>query len=132
MGDLTFLHDANGLLIGPLERRPDLTIVVTNDDGGGIFTLLEPGEPDRAADFERIFGTPTGVDLEALCAAHHVAHQQISTRAELVDALVRPPSGLTVLEVVVDRAGHREQHAALRRASAEAVRAGGAAAYRAR
>ena len=48
MGDLTFLHDANGLLVGPLERRPDLTVVVTNDDGGGIFTLLEPGEPGRA------------------------------------------------------------------------------------
>ncbi len=132
MGDLTFLHDANGLLIGPLERRPDLTIVVTNDDGGGIFTLLEPGEPERAADFERIFGTPTGVDLGALCAAHHVAHQQISSRAELVDALARRPSGLTVLEVVVDRAGHRVQHAALRRASADAVREGGAAAYPAR
>ena len=47
MGDLTFLHDTNGLLIGPLERRPDLTVVVTNDDGGGIFSLLEPGEPER-------------------------------------------------------------------------------------
>lgn len=132
MGDLTFLHDANGLLIGPLELRPDLTIVVTNDDGGGIFTLLEPGEPQRAADFERIFGTPTGADLGALCAAHHVAHQQISSRDQLVDALHRRPDGLRVLEVAVDRAGHREQHAALRRAAAEAVREGGAAAYPAR
>ena len=68
MGDLTFLHDANGLLIGPHEPQPDLTVVVTNDDGGGIFTLLEPGEPERAADFERVFGTPTGTDLAALCA----------------------------------------------------------------
>ena len=132
MGDLTFLHDANGLLIGPLEPRPDLTIVVTNDDGGGIFTLLEPGEPERAADFERLFGTPTGADLAALCAAHHVPHRQISSRAELVDALHRRPAGLSVLEVAVDRAGHREQHAALRRAAAEALREGGAAAYPAR
>ena len=60
LGDLTFLHDANGLLIGPHEPQPDLTVVVVNDDGGGIFTLLEPGEPERAADFERVFGTPTG------------------------------------------------------------------------
>ena len=60
MGDLTFLHDQGGLLIGPHEPRPDLTVVVPNDDGGGIFTLLEPGEPERAATFERIFGTPTG------------------------------------------------------------------------
>ena len=74
VGDLTFLHDANALLVGPHEPTPDLTVVVTNDDGGGIFTLLEPGEPQRAAEFERVFGTPTGTDLAALCAAHGVAH----------------------------------------------------------
>ena len=142
MGDLTFLHDANGLLVGPLEHRPDLTIVVTNDDGGGIFTLLEPGEPQREADFERIFATPTGVDVGALCAAHHVAHQLISTRAELVDALAQRPSGLRVLEVPLDRTRHRDQHATLRRAAVDAIRgdatrgdairAGDAAAYPAR
>ncbi|GAB3071997.1 2-succinyl-5-enolpyruvyl-6-hydroxy-3-cyclohexene-1-carboxylic-acid synthase [Pedococcus soli] len=132
LGDLTFLHDANGLLIGPLERRPDLTIVVTNDDGGGIFTLLEPGEPERTADFERVFGTPTGVDLASLCAAHHVAHRRISTRDQLVDALAQRPDGLRVLEVPLDRSGHRELHAELRRVAAAAIRAGDAAAYPAR
>jgi 2-succinyl-5-enolpyruvyl-6-hydroxy-3-cyclohexene-1-carboxylate synthase len=132
LGDLTFLHDANGLLIGPLEDRPDLTLVVTNDDGGGIFTLLEPGEPERAADFERVFATPTGVDLAALCAAHHVSHRRIATRAELVGALAERPRGLRVLEVPLDRAGHRGLHAALRRAAADAVREGDAAAYPAR
>ncbi len=38
MGDVTFLHDSNGLVLGPREPRPDLTIVVVNDDGGSIFT----------------------------------------------------------------------------------------------
>ena len=122
MGDLTFLHDANGLLVGPLERRPDLTVVVTNDDGGGIFTLLEPGESARAAEFERLFGTPTGADLAALCAAHHVRHQQVSTRDELVTALGARPSGLSVLEVRVDRDGHRDLHARLRERAATALR----------
>ncbi len=127
LGDLTFLHDANGLLVGPLEGRPDLTIVVTNDDGGGIFTLLEPGEPERSADFERIFGTPTGVDLGALCAAHHVAHQLVSSRAELVEAVATAPSGLRVLEVPLDRAAHRPQRAALRSVARHAIRNGDAA-----
>ena len=81
LGDLTFLHDANGLLIGPHEPQPDLTVVVVNDDGGGIFTLLEPGEPERAADFERVFGTPTGTDLAALCAAHGVPPRGRARRA---------------------------------------------------
>ena len=74
LGDLTFLHDANGLLIGPDEPTPDLTLVVVNDDGGGIFTTLEHGAPERAADFERVFGTPTGTDLGALCRAHGIRH----------------------------------------------------------
>jgi 2-succinyl-5-enolpyruvyl-6-hydroxy-3-cyclohexene-1-carboxylate synthase len=132
MGDLTFLHDTNGLLIGPLERQPDLTVVVANDDGGGIFTLLEPGEPEREADFERLFGTPTGTDLAALCAAHGVRHQRISTREQLADALGERPSGLTVLEVAVDRGSHRQLHAGLRRTAADALREGDATAYPAR
>ncbi len=132
MGDLTFLHDANGLLIGPLERQPDLTIVVVNDDGGGIFTLLEPGEPEWKADFERLFGTPTGTDLAVLCAAHGVRHQRISTREQLADCLGERPSGLTVLDVVVDRGTHRRLHTNLREAAADALREGDATAYRAR
>ena len=122
MGDLTFLHDCNGLLIGPHEPRPDLTIVVTNDDGGGIFTLLEPGEPSRATDFERIFGTPTGASIVDICRAHGVGHTFASTAAELSGALGRHPEGLQVVEVRVDRSGHRDLHADLRAAAASALR----------
>jgi len=122
MGDLTFLHDNNGLLIGPHEPRPDLTIVVTNDDGGGIFTLLEPGEPSRAMDFERIFGTPTGVSIADICHAHGVPHTLAPTASELGGALRHHPDGLRVVEVRVDRAGHRDLHAQLRAAAASALR----------
>jgi 2-succinyl-5-enolpyruvyl-6-hydroxy-3-cyclohexene-1-carboxylate synthase len=122
MGDLTFLHDSNGLLIGPQEPRPDLTIVVINDDGGGIFTLLEPGEPDRARDFERIFGTPTGASIAQICRAHGVRHTLAGTAAELGALVADHPAGLHVVEVRVDRAGHRELHAQLRAAAAGALR----------
>ena len=91
LGDLTFLHDANGLLLGPDERRPDLTVVVVNDDGGGIFTTLEPGAPERAASFERVFGTPTGTDLAALCRAHGVPHDRARTREDLGPPRRRDP-----------------------------------------
>ena len=114
MGDLTFLHDTNGLLVGPLERRPDLTLVVGNDDGGGIFTLLEPGEPDRAEDFDRLFGTPTGADLGLLCAGHGVAHQRVTTAQELAVAVASSPRGLRVVEVPVSRTAHRADHATMR------------------
>lgn len=121
LGDLTFLHDANGMLVGPHEPQPDLTVVVPNDDGGGIFTLLEPGEPERAGDFERVFGTPTGTRLAALCAAHGVAHQKVESRDALVDAVAQRPHGLRVVEVEVDRAGHRAAHERLRRVASEAL-----------
>jgi 2-succinyl-5-enolpyruvyl-6-hydroxy-3-cyclohexene-1-carboxylate synthase len=113
LGDLTFLHDTNGLLVGTAEPRPDLTLVVVNDDGGGIFSTLEYGEPDRlageaaAAATERIFGTPHGTDLAALCAAHHVAHARVRSLEHLGDLLAEPARGLRVLEARVDRAGHR-------------------------
>ncbi|MGZ6744089.1 MAG: 2-succinyl-5-enolpyruvyl-6-hydroxy-3-cyclohexene-1-carboxylate synthase, partial [Nocardioides sp.] len=122
MGDLTFLHDTNGLLVGPHEPQPDLTVVVTNDDGGGIFTLLEPGEPERAADFERVFGTPTGTDLAALCAAHGVTHRLVRTDEDLRDELSRRPSGLKVVEVPVARSDHRAVHARLRQSARDALR----------
>ncbi|HET6968920.1 MAG TPA: 2-succinyl-5-enolpyruvyl-6-hydroxy-3-cyclohexene-1-carboxylic-acid synthase [Ornithinibacter sp.] len=114
VGDLTFLHDANGLLAGPDEPAPDLTIVVVNDDGGGIFATLEHGAPERAADFERVFGTPTGTDLSALCLAHGIRHVVVADREALADALVARPEGLAVVEVRVDRATHRRAHDELR------------------
>jgi 2-succinyl-5-enolpyruvyl-6-hydroxy-3-cyclohexene-1-carboxylate synthase len=123
LGDLTFLHDANGLLIGPGEPRPDLTIVVVNDDGGGIFTTLEPGEPERADRFERVFGTPTGTDLAALCRAHDVGHDVADTDEALRRLLGERPRGIRVVEVRVDRAGHRRAHEALRTTAAAALRA---------
>lgn len=114
IGDLTFLHDASGLLIGRGEPRPaDLTIVVANDDGGGIFELLEQGDPQYAGVFERVFGTPHGMDLAALCAAYRIPHRQVGTR-ELAAELADHASGIRVLEVITDRAGLRELHATVR------------------
>ena len=54
LGDLTFAHDSNGLAI-PQEERPQLTVVVLNNDGGGIFELLEPADAVPRETFERVF-----------------------------------------------------------------------------
>ncbi|NUT91390.1 MAG: 2-succinyl-5-enolpyruvyl-6-hydroxy-3-cyclohexene-1-carboxylic-acid synthase [Saccharothrix sp.] len=115
IGDLTFLHDTNGLLIGPGEPRPDLTVVVLNDDGGGIFTLLEQGAPEHAATFERVFGTPHGTDLAHLCAAHGVPHTRVDTADQLRHALTAP-SGMRVVEIRAKRTELRALHARLKAA----------------
>lgn len=108
MGDVTFLHDSNGLVLGPQEPRPDLTIVVANDDGGSIFSMLEQGAPAHADRFERLFATPHGVDLASLCAATRTPHWRVDSAAELEHALAVPNGGIEVVEAVVGRQDRRD------------------------
>lgn len=119
MGDLTFLHDSNGLIIGPDEPRPDLCIVVVNDDGGGIFGLLEQGAPEFDDVFDRVFGTPHAVDLVALCAATGTPHE-LADLDSLPD-LLRPRPGVRVVEIPATRKSHRELHARVRAAVSAAL-----------
>ncbi len=119
LGDLTFLHDSNGLVLGPDEPRPDLVIVVVNNDGGAIFGLLEQGADEHAAAFERIFGTPHGVDLAALCAATGTPYVLAGSVEELRAELGRP--GLRVVEVRTDRAAALALDRQIRAAVAAAV-----------
>lgn len=121
LGDLTFLHDVGGLLTGPLERRPDLQVIVANDDGGSVFATLEHGEPERAGVFERVFATPHGADLAALCAGYGVPHARVDGMAGLRAVLHAPVRGTSVVEVPVDRAGRRSLHGRLAAAVATAV-----------
>ncbi|MFZ0832794.1 MAG: thiamine pyrophosphate-dependent enzyme, partial [Mycobacterium sp.] len=116
IGDLTFVHDASGLLIGPTEPVPhDLTIVVSNDNGGGIFELLEQGDPRFSDVSSRIFGTPHDVDVGALCRAYHIESHQVEVD-DLADAINNPFSGMRVLEVKADRSTLRQLHASIKAA----------------
>ncbi len=114
VGDVTFLHDPTGLVLGPAERRPDLTIVVANDDGGSIFATLEQGAPEYARSFEKLFGTPHGADLAALCAAASTPHWRVTDRAELEHALANPNGGIEVVEALIRRDNRRELDEAIR------------------
>jgi 2-succinyl-5-enolpyruvyl-6-hydroxy-3-cyclohexene-1-carboxylate synthase len=87
MGDLTFLHDLTGLVLGRGEPAPDLTIVVPDNDGGGIFAQLEPGADRFVTDYERVFGTPHGRDLVAVAESLGWPATRVCTAAELRAAL---------------------------------------------
>jgi 2-succinyl-5-enolpyruvyl-6-hydroxy-3-cyclohexene-1-carboxylate synthase len=116
IGDLTFVHDSSGLLIGPTEPTPrHLTIVVSNDNGGGIFELLEQGDPRFSDVSSRIFGTPHDVDVGALCRAYHVESRQMEVD-DLAAALDEPFDGMRVLEVKADRSSLRALHASIKAA----------------
>jgi 2-succinyl-5-enolpyruvyl-6-hydroxy-3-cyclohexene-1-carboxylate synthase len=112
LGDLAMLHDQNGLVIGPGEPRPDLAIVVVNNDGGGIFSGLEQaGHPD----FERVFGTPHGVSMERVAAVADVPYTRLEWATDLPKAVLG--EGLRLIEVCT----HRADSAVLRRRMQAAV-----------
>lgn len=118
-GDLSILHDSNGLAVdGP--DRPDLVFVVANNDGGGIFSFLPQARwPDT---FERVFGTPHGISFERLAELHRCAYARITDTGDLRTALAdaRAAGGVHLLEARTDRASnvvvHREIWDAVHRA----------------
>ncbi|CAM4302649.1 2-succinyl-5-enolpyruvyl-6-hydroxy-3-cyclohexene-1-carboxylic-acid synthase [Nocardiopsis rhodophaea] len=112
IGDLALLHDQNGLVIGADEARPDLAVVVVNNDGGGIFSGLEQaGHPD----FERVFGTPHGVSMERVAAMADLPYTRLEWATDLPKTLLG--EGLRIVEVCTGRA----DSAALRRRLQTAV-----------
>ncbi|HEX7096942.1 MAG TPA: 2-succinyl-5-enolpyruvyl-6-hydroxy-3-cyclohexene-1-carboxylic-acid synthase [Acidimicrobiales bacterium] len=122
VGDLAFLHDSTAL-VALATRRVDLTVVVIDNDGGGIFSFLPQATalaPDR---FEQLFGTPHGTDCVALARAHGVDATEVTT----IDALERALAARGKPRVVVaksDRARNVEVHRRLHDAVAAAVATG--------
>ena len=117
IGDLALLHDSAGLFTGPDEPRPDLCLVVVNNDGGGIFSTLE--QASFPGSFERVFGTPHGADVARLAAAAQLPYQRIGHPAELAGALAG--SGLRVVEVRTSRDAGAALRGRLQQAAASAL-----------
>ena len=120
LGDLAFLHDTNGLLAAP---GAPCTMVVVDNDGGGIFSFLPQADelpPDR---FERLLGTPHGLDLCAVSRAHGVAAFDVATVRELGELVAAGGrgDGTRVLVVRTDRTANVAVHEELHQAVAGAV-----------
>ncbi|SDF91792.1 2-succinyl-5-enolpyruvyl-6-hydroxy-3-cyclohexene-1-carboxylate synthase [Blastococcus aurantiacus] len=120
MGDLTFLHDLTGLLTGEGEPLPDLTVVVPDNDGGGIFAQLEPGEDRYEAGYRRVFGTPHGRDLVAVAGALGWTASAVSTPDDLRAALAL--GGPRIVVVRTDQRAEARLGRELRAAAAAALR----------
>jgi 2-succinyl-5-enolpyruvyl-6-hydroxy-3-cyclohexene-1-carboxylate synthase len=118
IGDLAFLHDAPGLALGPSEPRPDLCLIVVNNDGGGIFSTLE--QAAFTGSFERLFGTPHGASLDHVAAAFGLPYQRLDQPEELGKALAG--TGLRIVEAQTDRADGAVLRARLREVATAAIR----------
>jgi 2-succinyl-5-enolpyruvyl-6-hydroxy-3-cyclohexene-1-carboxylate synthase len=114
-GDLALLHDSNGFLASK-KLRGSLTIVLINNQGGGIFEHLSVAEFEPP--FEELFATPQSIDFSALAAAHGVEHTSVHDWDQFADLVsILPFSGIRVLELYTDR----KSDAAMRKSLYSAV-----------
>ena len=122
VGDLAFLHDSGGLL-GAARRGSQLVLVVVDNDGGGIFSFLPQADSLSEDKFERLFGTPHGVDLAALAAVHGLPTARVEAADQLgptvVDAMAA--GGVRVVVVATERRTNREIHEELNAAVVKSV-----------
>lgn len=118
IGDLAFLHDANGLL-ALRSREVDLTIVVVDNAGGAIFSFLPQRSLLPVERFEQLFGTPTGTDPAAVARAHGLEVVEAATLDEVRAAVAR--RGTKVVVVRSDRVANVAAHDALHRAVSAAL-----------
>lgn len=115
IGDLAFLHDVNGLL-ATRYGEVDLTIVVINNDGGGIFSYLP--QSTVAAHYEQLFGTPTNLKFEHIAHLYEAQYDYVDTAEDFVQALqAEKTKPLRIIEVATNRfdnvARHRQLWAAI-------------------
>ncbi|MFM9070493.1 MAG: 2-succinyl-5-enolpyruvyl-6-hydroxy-3-cyclohexene-1-carboxylic-acid synthase [Acidimicrobiaceae bacterium] len=107
IGDIALLHDVNGL-ISLATRNIDLRIVVIDNDGGGIFSFLPQAQALEATKFEKIFGTPHGVNLKLLAHAHQIDTHEIANLSDFAEVLSQ--RGPWLARVVTDRQENVKVH----------------------
>ncbi len=108
-GDLTFRHDAPALSRSVGEPVPDLRIIVVDDGGGSIFTMLEPGKPEYASRFARVFTTAQSSDCAKIAEGYSVPTRTVSSLADLAEIIQEPVEGVEVIVVDVDGGYRRDE-----------------------
>ena len=107
IGDVACLHDSNGLW-GVMSRGVDVKVVVTNNDGGSIFSFLPQASQVEHSTFELLYGTPHGASFEHLAGTHGIPFTRVTDAATLRSALNQP--GTRLIEVPLDRQANVNQH----------------------
>jgi 2-succinyl-5-enolpyruvyl-6-hydroxy-3-cyclohexene-1-carboxylate synthase len=114
IGDLSFYHDMNGLLAAK-KYGISATIVVLNNDGGGIFSFLPQASQVDEATFEALFGTPSGIDIEQAARLYGASFARPENWDEFRQAVSAgiAGDGLSIVEVVSERKNNLRQHRAV-------------------
>ena len=109
LGDLSFIHDLNSLVLAKMHKL-DLMIVVVNNDGGGIFSFLPQASAARR--FEELFGTPHGLNFAGIVEMAGGVYRQARTTSEMKEGFLqlREQKGLRVLEIESERGRNVKDH----------------------
>lgn len=107
IGDLAMLHDSNGLILSRYQQT-DATIVIMNNDGGGIFSYLPQSQ--EQVYFEKLFGTATGLTFESLAAMYGIAYTCVESKEEFAGLIRIPSKGLRIIEVKTIRSHNTATH----------------------
>ena len=108
IGDLAFLHDVNGLIVSRFQET-DITIVIMNNDGGGIFSYLP--QSTETTYFEHLFGTPTGLKFSHIAEMYNAQYDAIHTKEAFQSVLQKPKeSNIRIIEVYTNRQVNTETH----------------------
>ncbi|AWE08417.1 2-succinyl-5-enolpyruvyl-6-hydroxy-3-cyclohexene-1-carboxylic-acid synthase [Lysinibacillus sp. 2017] len=111
IGDLAFLHDANAF-IATRYQTCNLTIVVMNNDGGGIFSYLPQSKIE--AHYEDLFGTPTALTFEKLASMYDMDYATATSSEEFSSALqASKHADVKLIEVFTNREDNVREHQAL-------------------
>ncbi len=120
LGDLSFFHDLNGLLAARLHQL-NLTIILINNDGGGIFSFLpQAAYPEH---FEQLFGTPIGLDFRLAVEMYGGQFQRVDSW-ELFRKAVNQglhTGGLHVIEIPTERTSNVKMHRQLWEATEKTI-----------
>jgi 2-succinyl-5-enolpyruvyl-6-hydroxy-3-cyclohexene-1-carboxylate synthase len=100
-GDLALLHDTNGFLIRN-KFIGHLTIILINNNGGGIFEMLPISQFDPP--FEEYFTTPQNINFAQLAVTYNIGYEQIQSWEQLQQKLnPLPQTGIRILEIPTNR-----------------------------
>ncbi|MCK1994884.1 2-succinyl-5-enolpyruvyl-6-hydroxy-3-cyclohexene-1-carboxylic-acid synthase [Peribacillus muralis] len=109
IGDLSFFHDMNGLLAAKLQKQ-NITILLINNDGGGIFSFLP--QANEKEHFETLFGTPHGLDFSHTAKLYGGKYNKVQSWDELQRVVTESfqIQGLKIIEVPTERESNLHKH----------------------
>ncbi|WP_057915653.1 2-succinyl-5-enolpyruvyl-6-hydroxy-3-cyclohexene-1-carboxylic-acid synthase [Peribacillus muralis] len=109
IGDLSFFHDMNGLLAAKLQKQ-NITILLINNDGGGIFSFLP--QANEKEHFETLFGTPHGLDFSHTAKLYGGKYNKVQSWDELKRVVTESfqIQGLKIIEVPTERESNLHKH----------------------